>query len=120
MNLASCKAFFDMTGKDLPYTLMMYLEACHATKGMGSIERLRYYFGIETADVISKLFYCMIKQESPSIPLAEIQDAMHRVSWMPTDMDDSELCNPWPLVLVDLSTQVNAYYSQLDKKKVTT
>ncbi len=117
LNLAACKAFFDATGKDLPYTLMRYLEACRATQGMDSLERLRHFFGVESFEVVSKLFHCLIKQEDKSIPLAEIQDAMYRVSWMPSDKDDSDLCEPWPLVVVVLATQVNEYYSKLNKKK---
>lgn len=116
LNLAACKEFYEQTGKDLTYVLMRYLEACMGTAGMNSVERLRHFLGLEPAEDISKLFHCLIKQENKSIPLAEIQDAMFRVSWMPTD-EDTDLCEPWPLVVVDLATQVNEYYSQLDKKK---
>lgn len=119
LNLAACKAFHEQTGKDLTYVLMRYLEACRDTIEMQSIERLRYFFGLESAENISKLFHALIKQENKNIPLAEIQDAMYRVSWMPTD-EDGDMCEPWPLVVVDLATQVNEYYSQLDKKKAVT
>lgn len=120
MNLAACKSFYEQTGKDLTYILMGYIEACRATVGMQSVERLRHFSGLETFETISKLFHCLIKQEDKSIPLVEIQDAMYRVSWMPSDEDDSKLCEPWPLVVVDLATQINEYYSQLDKKKAVT
>jgi len=120
LNLAACKSFHEKTGKDITYVLMGYLEACRETVGMQSVERLRHFFGLETFETISHLFHCLIKQEDKSIPLAEIQDAMYRVSWMPSDEDDSDLCEPWPLVAVSLATQVNEYYSQLDKKKAVT
>jgi hypothetical protein len=116
MNLAACKSFYEQTGKDLTYVLMRYLEACRETVGQGPLERLKYFFGLEPAEDISKLFHCLIKQENKNIPLAEIQDAMFRVSWIPTD-EDGDMCEPWPLVVVDLATQVNEYFSQLDKKK---
>jgi len=116
LTLAARKAIHEQTGKNLTYTLMRYLEACRDTIDMQAIERLRHFFGLESFEVISKLFHCLIKQENKSIPIAEIQDAMYRVSWMPTD-DDGDMCEPWPLVVVDLSTQVNEYYAQLDKKK---
>lgn len=119
LNLAACKAFYQETGKDLTYVLMRYLEACVDTKGMEAIERLRHFSGLETMETISKLFHCLIKQENKTIPLVELQDAMFRVSWMPTN-EDTDLCEPWPLVVVDLATQVNEYYSELDKKKAVT
>lgn len=119
LNLSACKSFYEQTGKDLTYVLMRYLEACRDTVEMQSIERLRHFFGLEPFEDISKLFHCLIKQENKNIPLAEIQDAMYRVSWMPTD-DDGDMCEPWPLVVVDLAVKVNEYYAQLDKKKAVT
>ena len=117
VNLGACKKFYEQTGKDLTYTLMKYLDACRSTAKMPAAERLTHFFGIESFEVVSKLFHCLITQEDKSLPLAEIQDGMFRVGWMPSDKD-SELCEPWPLVVVDLATQVNEYYSELDKKKV--
>jgi hypothetical protein len=96
---------------------MKYLDACRSTAKMPAAERLTYFFGIESFEVVSKLFHCLITQEDKSLPLAEIQDGMFRVGWMPNDKDN-ELCEPWPLVVVDLATQVNEYYSELDKNKV--
>ena len=119
LNLSACKGFYEKTGKDLTYVLMRYLEACRETVGMNDLERLRNFFGIETSDTMSNAFHQLIKQEDKSISLSEIQDAMFRVSWMPTD-SDSDLCEPWPLVVIDLATQVNSYYSEIDKKKVIT
>ena len=74
---------------------------------------------METFDVIAKLFHCLIVQENKSIPLAEIEDSMFRVGWMPTD-SDTDMCEPWPMVVTKLATDVSAYYSDLDKKKVIT
>ena len=87
--------------------------------GDSTENRLTQLFGLESFFVVAKLFHCVIKQEQKDIPLAEIEDAMFRVGWMPTD-EDSDLCNPWPLVVVSVATEVSAYYSELDKKKVTT
>ena len=117
INLAACKSFYEQTGKDLNYTLLRYLEACRETVGLEAVPRLRHFFGLEDFDVIAKLFYCLIKQEQKDIPLAEIEDAMFRVGWMPTD-EDGDMCEPWPMVVIAIATQVSEYYSKLDKKKV--
>jgi hypothetical protein len=119
LNLAACKSFYEQTGKDLNYTLLCYLEAARETVKLNTVSRLRHFFGLESFDVIAKMLHCMIKQEDKSIPLAEIEDAMFRVGWMPTD-EDGDMCEPWPLVVMLVATQVSEYYSEMDKKKVTT
>lgn len=119
LNLSACKAFHEQTGKDLTHTLLRYLDACRTTKNMETLQRLEYFFGIEKFDVIAKAFHCLIKQENKNIPLVEIEDAMFRVNWIPNE-EDSDLCEPWPLVMVDLATQVNDYYTQMSKKKADT
>jgi hypothetical protein len=75
------------------------------------------FHGLISFKEASFLFYSLIKETDKSIPLCEIEDAMFRVSWIPATVDDAELCQPWPLVIVDLATQVSSYYSELDKKK---
>lgn len=119
LNLAACKMFYEQTGKDLNYTLLRYLEACRETVKLDTVSRLRHFFGIEDFETIAKLIHCLIKQEQKDIPLAEIEDAMFRVGWMPTDKD-GDLCEPWPMVIIQIATQVSSYYSELDKKKVIT
>lgn len=119
LNLAACKMFYEQTGKDLNYTLLRYLEATRETVNLDVVARLRHFFGLEDFAVIAKLFYCIIKQEQKDIPLAEIEDAMFRVGWMPTD-DDGDMCEPWPIVVIQLASQVSEYYAELDKKKVIT
>ncbi len=117
LNLAACKAFYEQTGKDINYVLLGYLDALFDTKEMTDIKRLHHFLGVEDFHVVAKLLHCMIKQENKSIPLAEIEDGMFRVGWLPSDQD-SDLCQPWPLMMVDIATQVNIYYSEMDKKKV--
>lgn len=119
INLAACKSFYEQTGKDLNYTLLRYLEATRETAGMDGPSRLQRFLGLENFAVIAKLFHCIIMQEDKSIPLAEIEDCMFRVGWMPTDNDD-EMCDPWPMVVIELASKVSEYYAVLDKKKVIT
>jgi len=69
-----------------------------------------------SASDASYLFYSVIKQVESGVSLDEIQDAMHRVSWMPTESENG-LCEPWPLIMLGLATEANAYFSQIAKKK---
>jgi hypothetical protein len=119
ITLGACKYFFEQTGKDLQYSLLLYLEACDTTRKMASISRLRLFHGLMSAKDASYLFYSVIKQTSSAASLEEIQDAMHRVSWMPTESEDG-LCEPWPLIMLELATNANIYFSEIAKKKVDT
>ena len=119
LNLAACKSFYEQTGKDLNHTLLRYLELCRDTEEKSTMVRMREMFGLESFDVIAKLLTCVINQKDESIPLAEIEDSMFRVGWMPSD-NDTGMCNPWPLVVTQLASDVSGYYAALDKKKVTT
>tara|TARA_R110000851_G_C12929214_1_gene551100 strand:+ start:103 stop:501 length:399 start_codon:yes stop_codon:yes gene_type:complete len=117
LNLSACKFFHEKTGKDLQYTLLLFLDACRTSAKMEYIERLKLFHGVISFKEASILFYSLIKETDKSIPIDEIEDAMFRVSWIPSKVDDADLCQPWPLVLVDLATQVSEYYAELDKKK---
>ncbi|MBL4941127.1 MAG: hypothetical protein JKY81_05620 [Colwellia sp.] len=119
LNLAACKSFHEQTGKDLNYLLMCYLDLFRQNAALGTTERLKEAFGMESFDVVAKLFHCLIVQEDKSIPLAEIEDGMFRVGWMPTDMD-TDMCEPWAMVITQLANDVSSYYAELDKKKVIT
>lgn len=116
ITLGACKSFFEQTGKDLQYSLLLYLEACTTSKELPTISRLRVFHGLLSFKDASILLHSVIKQASDGVPLAEIQDAMYRVSWMPTESEDG-LCEPWPLVMVELATEANIYFSEIAKKK---
>ena len=119
ITLGACKYFFEQTGKDLQHSLLLYLEASVTSVGMEPISRLRMFHSLMTFKDASVLFYSVIKQSGNGTPLAEIQDAMYRVSWLPTESDDG-LCEPWPVVMLELATEANTYFSQIAKKKADT
>lgn len=111
ISLAACKAFFDATGKDLQYVLLMYLQACKDSMDIDHlVDRMAFYHKVCNFETASYAIYCLIQTENKSIPLAEVQDGMYRVSWLPSERSD-ELSEPWPLVMVDIATQVNEYFS---------
>ncbi len=119
VNLAACKSFYEQTGTDLQHTLLLYLGACQKSTGQDLIERMATFHNVCSFDKAAKLIHCLIKQEDTSIPLAEIEDAMFRVSWTPTDQD-SDLCQPWPLIMLDIASQVNDYFADNLPKKPET
>ena len=116
ITLGACKYFFEQTGKDLQHSLLLYIESSVVSKDKVSISRLREFHGLLTFKDASILFYSVIKADGNNIPLAEIQDAMYRVSWLPTESEDG-LCEPWPVVMLELATEANNYFSQIAKKK---
>ena len=117
VNLAACKSFYEQTGVDLQYTLLTYLDACVRSVGQDLTQRMVTFHDVCSFDKAAKLIHCLVKQEDENVPLAEIEDAMFRVSFMPGEVDH-ELCQPWPLVMVELATQVNDYFSaNMPKKK---
>ena len=128
VTLGACKSFYDQTGRDLQCVLLDYLHE-HGTQSgisikdgvmldtLGYMRALHSVCGFEDA---SKLITCLIKSENNSIPLNEIQDAMFRVSWLPTD-SEGDFQEPWPLVMLSIAVQVNDYFSKaLSVKKMVT
>jgi hypothetical protein len=120
LSLKSCKVFFDQTGLDLQTVFMKYIAACSKTMEMSLMDRLVYFSELYTRDVACKALHSIISQENKNIPLAEIEDATFRVSWMATDNDDG-LSEPWPLVMLDAALQINDYFSkEIEIKKTVT
>jgi len=80
---------------------------------LGRFERL---FSVESAQTVAYLIHAVTREENSCVQLHEIEDAMFRVGWIPNNDEDSELCQPWPYVVLDLATQVNEYYASTKKK----
>ena len=120
ISLESCKTFFDRTGQDLQYILLSYIQACTDSKGLDLVSRLAHFHKVANFETASHALHCLAKTENKAIPLEEIQDGMFRVSWLPSERSDT-LSEPWPLVMVDVATQVNDYFSiNMPKKKADT
>ena len=108
ISLAACKSFFDKTGQDLQYIFLMYLDECKKTSGVDDLERMKLFYNVCTFETASHAIHALITDDS--IPMAEIQDAMYRVSWLPSDRSDN-MNEPWPLVMLDIAVQINDYFS---------
>lgn len=118
-NLDACKKFFDDTGQDLHHVMIKYLNVNQKYIGSSYLDRMEDLMSVADFLTVSKLLHCVIQQENNSIPLAEIQDAMYRVGFLPSE-SDNEMCQPWPFVMVKLANDLYTYYGQLDKKKAGT
>ena len=96
MSLEAMKNFKAATGKDLWFTLLSFIESYVSLEGQGPLPKCTKLYGIVDFETGAQAFHCMIKSQQKEIPLAEIEDAMFRVGWLPTDRE-GELSEPWPL-----------------------
>ncbi|OEU76780.1 MAG: hypothetical protein BA864_05210 [Desulfuromonadales bacterium C00003093] len=116
LTLDAMKSFKSATGKDLWCSLLQFTECWRTSDGDGALTRVRKLYEVMDFETASQLFYAMIKPLNKSIPLAEIEDAMFRVGWLPSDRED-DMSEPWPLVMVKLSYDVDAYFNEGVKEK---
>lgn len=116
VTLGACKSFYDQTGKDLQSVLLKYLSSCASTGDQTLTDRMISFHDVCSFEDASILVSCLVKSEQKEIPLSEIQDGMFRSGWLPND-HDTEYLQPWPLLLVDIATKVNKYFSDNLPKK---
>lgn len=114
MSLGAMKQFRQETGKDLWCSLLQFIECYASTEGEPIVTRLRKLYEMLDFETASHCFHALIKAEDKSIPLIEIEDAMFRVGWLPTDRD-GDMSEPWPLVLVVVAHEINKQF-ELDVK----
>lgn len=103
------KQFKQATGKDLWCTLLQFMEAFADTKDASLVARMRKLYEVVDFETASHIFYSLIRAEDTSIPLQEIEDAMFRVGWLPTDRP-GDMSEPWPFVLVPLAHEINKQF----------
>ena len=108
------------TGKCLWGLMVKYLEVYGLSVANQDplLVKLGKLTDIEDYFYISEAFYCIIKQAQSNIPIDEIQDAMFRVGFLPTDRDD-DMSEPYQLVFAKLALEVNKSFGTEEKKQVT-
>lgn len=111
MSLAAMKQFKQATGQDLWCTLLKFMECYALTKDDVLITRMRKLYETVDFDTAAQLFYSLVKAESKEIPIEEIEDAMFKVGWLPTDRP-TDLSEPWPLMLVVIAHEINKEFEQ--------
>jgi len=122
MTPGACKSFTDHTGEDLQNMLMRYIKACNDTRDteyekFDIATRMIALQEVCLQRVAARVIHCLIRadEQNASIPLKEIEDGMFRVGWLPIkgdEMDDGADRQPWPLVMLDIASQVNEYYTK--------
>jgi hypothetical protein len=85
------------------------------TKDYSVMDRLEMVYNSIDYEVASIVFKCLITDES--IELEQIQDAMFRSGWRPVAIENSEFCQPWPLVMVDLANKIDEQLSEVVKSE---
>ena len=106
MSLGAMKQFKVATGKDLWHTLVAFLDEWMQGEGESVLKRCRRAYEVVDFVTAAELIHALVKAENKSVPIAEIEDAMFRVGWLPTDLENNNV-NPYPLVLVSIAHQIN-------------
>ena len=111
MSLSAMKQFKDNTGCDMWHVLWGFINAYRDSEGLDQFKRLEVMTGVCDFFTASELFHALFSAKNSCLSLEEIQDGMHRVSGRP-NADDDELSHPWPLVMVVLAYEIDAYYAK--------
>jgi hypothetical protein len=109
MSLGAMKQFKQATGKDLWCTLLQFMECYAESADQSLVARMRKLYEVVDFETASHIFHSLIRAEDKSIPLIEIEDAMFKVGWLPTERD-GDMSEPWPFVLVPLAHEINKQF----------
>ena len=109
MTLGAMKQFKQNTSKDLWCTLLQFMECYAESKDDSLVARMRKLYDVVDFETASHIFHSLIRAESKDIPLQEIEDAMFKVGWLPTERP-GDMSEPWPLVLVPLAHEINKQF----------
>ena len=120
ITLGACKQFYDETGQDLQRLLIRYIQATVETREMSLLPRMNAFLSVESFEVAAEAIYALAKTENSCVTLDDIRDGMFKVSWLPSERVD-DMSEPWPLVMLDIANQVDAYFKKdLPVKKKAT
>ena len=111
MTLSAMKQFKEATGKDLWHTLVSFLDDWHKSEKESTLARCRGVYDVVDFAIAAELIYALVRAENKNIPIAEIEDAMFRVGWLPVDLEDDKI-SPYPLILVSIAHQINNGFSE--------
>ena len=110
MSLGAMRQFKSATGKDLWHTLIAFLDDWMKSEKESTLTRCRGVYNVVDFATAAELIHALVRAEDKSIPIAEIEDAMFRVGWLPVDLEDGKI-NPYPLILVSIAHQINETFS---------
>ena len=117
-SINAVKQFKQATGEDLWSTLLRYMVTFTNSRKAGdsiadTLSKLSEVVGfVESA----QLFYCLAKQESKTLTLDEIEDAMFHAGILPSQ-EEGDMCEPYPFVLYQIALDIITYHSTLSTEK---
>ena len=115
MSLGAMKKFKQSTDRDLWHLMISFIEAYARSLDENIITKMKMLYSVCDFETASIAIHCML--EDKSIPLDEIQDAMFRVGWMPNQDEDSEMSEPWPLMIVSMAYEIDQQFNDVNGKK---
>lgn len=118
INLKAMDIFKKATGKDLWYMFILILNTYMKNNKSSVLDLMESIVDVCDFDTAAQLLYAVIKQGETDTPLNEIRDAMFRCGYRPVAEDDSEMRQPYPILLIQLAQAFDAEMAeQIDLKK---
>jgi len=116
LTLGAIKHYHSETGRDLWSDILGYSSVFFETSDLtiaNRFSKLTDFMGFERASIV---FHTVIRTCDNSISIDEIQDAMFQVGVIPSERD-SDMSEPWPIVMMELVNMVNTEMMDFTKKK---
>ncbi len=117
-SLSAIKTFREATGLDLWASLIKYMVCFIDSKNNKDSVGDMIFNLSKVLDWVqaSQLLYCLAKQSNNAVTIEEIEDAMYHAGITPNN-EDSDLCEPYPLIIYKIAVDVQEYHSSLSKQK---
>ena len=117
MTLGAMKQYTQATKRDIWCDMLKYIHVFMSTREVSAFDRMSKLYECLDFETASHAFHALIKAGGANdIPLAEIQDSMFRVGWMPTEREDG-MGEPWALVMFQAAMLENEEMETFVKKK---
>lgn len=113
VTLEAHREFLSRQGQSLGYYIGKALIAAAKGQGVSVVEQMQLIKEAVPFDVALDLFDVITDKNAEK---AELEDAMWRVDWLPTDRE-GDISEPWTFVLADLATKYSSIYDEIHEKK---
>lgn len=116
MSLGAMKQFKQATGKDLWCSLLLFLQAFEVNKKKSALTLCTELYRVMDFETAAHAFHALFCAAGDKVPLAEIEDAMFNVGWLPTTAEH-DYSEPWPLMMVALASLCDSQLREQEIKK---
>ena len=119
MTLKAMKLFKDETGQDLWCSLLKVMRAYLNSMEKGASVLDTSIAIQEEVDALTaaNILYSLAKQEDKCVELAEIEDAVARIGWMPFSGEGGEYTQPFTLILFSVAQSIDKQMREIHIKK---